>query len=512
MTDPVSTQAADTPDALALVDAATDETLTFAEYDDTVEDVAARLTHLDVGEDDRVAVLAETHPVVAHVFFACWRLGAIVVPLNARLATTELQHQMDAVDPTLVLATPDLAAGATQSAGARPVYSLAGNHPDVPSFAAQPRAEAQHATPVTKSGDDADPVGAAPTGNEVGSDVAYLFTSGTTGEPKAVRLTTGNFHAAARAHRDRLGVDPDERWLCPLSTYHMGGLAIIARSAIYGTTAVLQRTGGGFDPTGTRRALDTYECTAVSVVPVMLRRLLDDGPLPDSLRFVLTGGAPTPRQLVERATDRDVPVCPSYGMTETTSQAATPTPAEAAAHPDTVGRPLPGVDVTLVDEDDTPVERGTLGEIVVDGATVTPGYLHGGGEFGEHGFHTGDVARMDADGRLTVLNRREDRILTGGENVHPGEVTAVLTDHPGVTDAAVLGIPDPEWGERVATLVVPAQESAIDADAIQAFARGRLAGYKVPRTVVLVDDLPRTASGTVDRQAARDLLRRVTDT
>ena len=489
MTDPITTAAAESPDRVGLIDAETGERWTFEAYDTAIERATARLSGLGIDSTDRVAILSETRPEVAHVFFACWRLGAIAVPLNARLTASELRTQLQAIDPAVLVASPSeegLAADATKGT---PVYVFGSESDRHPAFSAV------ESGPVESEGETGD------------GDVAYLFTSGTTGDPKAVRLTAGNFEAAAAAHRNRLGVDPDERWLCPLSTYHMGGLAILVRSAFYGTAAVLQRTTEGFDPGRTRRVLDEFDCTAISVVPVQLRRLLDDGPLPDSLRFVLCGGAPTPPTLVERAASRGVPICPTYGMTETTSQVATPTPAEARTRPNSVGRPLDSVTVTLVADDGSRVGEGELGEIVVSGPTVSPGYLDGSRTaFRSDGFHTGDVARMDDAGRLTVLNRREDRILTGGENVHPGEVTAVLTDHPGVADAAVLGIPDPEWGERVSALVVTLPGHQLDPDVLQTFARDRLAGYKLPRTIVFVDDLPRTASGTVDRESARALL------
>lgn len=491
MTDPIADAAADTPDQIGLIDATNGDRWTFEEYADAVETAAERLAGLGIEPADCVAIISETRPEFAHLFFACWRLGAIAAPLNTRLTTSELRTQVDAVTPSLLISSTSNVGRAVEVAASAPVYSFESSADHASSFSEAPTATVG---PASVSGDD---------------DITYLFTSGTTGDPKAVRLTADNFAAAASAHRDRFGVEPDDRWLCPLSTYHMGGLAILVRNAYYGTTAVIQRTAEAFDPTRTRRALETYDCTALSIVPVMLRRLLDDGPLQASLRFVLCGGAPTPRSLVERAASMGVPVCPSYGMTETTSQVATPTPSEARDHPDSVGRPLDHVDVALVDDSGDSVPRGELGEIVVSGPTVSPGYLDGDGHpFGPDGFHTGDVARMDEKGRLSVLNRREDRILTGGENVHPGEVSAVLNDHPAIAEIAVLGTPDPEWGERVSALVVTDSGHSLHSDELTEFARERLAGYKVPRTIEFVDDLPRTASGTVDRAAARDILSR----
>jgi O-succinylbenzoic acid--CoA ligase len=196
-------------------------------------------------------------------------------------------------------------------------------------------------------------------------------------------------------------------------------------------------------------------------------------------------------------------------MTETASQVVTARPQEAAAHPETVGRPLLFADVTVVGEGGDPVDEGERGELVVAGPMVTPGYY--GDEaataatFGPYGLHTGDAGRV-VDGRVTVLNRLDDRIVTGGENVDPGEVVGVLREHPGVRDTAVVGIDDPEWGQRVAALVVPEPGTSLDAATLEAHCRDRLAGFKRPRTWAFTEALPRTASGTVERAAVRERL------
>jgi O-succinylbenzoic acid--CoA ligase len=197
-------------------------------------------------------------------------------------------------------------------------------------------------------------------------------------------------------------------------------------------------------------------------------------------------------------------------MTEAASQVTTATPALTRERPGTVGRPLFGTTVTIVDEDGRSVGQGDAGEIVVSGPTITPGYLiddERGGPFGPHGFHTGDVGRLDETGSLTVLGRLDDRIVTGGENVDPGEVAAVLTAHPDVAAAAVVGLDDDEWGERVAALVAAeGTADSLDDELVRAFIGERLAGFKRPKTVEYVEKLPRTVSGTVDRDAVRDRL------
>jgi O-succinylbenzoic acid--CoA ligase len=485
--DLVAHRAAATPDRTALVDADRDRVLTYRELDERVGRRAAALADLGIESGDRVALLSPTSAAVVDLAHAAVRVGATLVLLNAELTVGELSPQVERADVDAVLAAPDLRGTAREVADA-PVAA------------------------VEEPGEDAAPAGALGLADDPIEDPAtvgrdwtqlVLFTSGTTGEPKGVRLTAGNLVASATASSFRLGVAPDDRWLVCLPTYHMGGLAPVVRAALYGTTVVLQRQ---FDAARTRQVLADRDVTGVSLVPTMLTRLLDAGwQPPDDLRFVLLGGAPASGRLIDRCERRGVPVHPTYGTTETASQIATATPRQAFAHEGTVGQPLVTTDVTVVDEDGEPLPPGETGELVVDGPTVTPGYLDGdrtAAAFGPRGLHTGDVGYRDDDGRLWVVGRLDDVVVTGGENVHPAEVADVLRTHPAVEDVAVVGLPDEEWGERLAALVV----GDVDHDELAAHCRDRLAAFKVPKTWASAEALPRTASGTVDRVAVRERL------
>jgi O-succinylbenzoic acid--CoA ligase len=302
-------------------------------------------------------------------------------------------------------------------------------------------------------------VAAPPVAPADGDPALIVHTSGTTAAPRPVELSFGNIQANALGSAVALGLDPDERWLCPMPLSHVGGLMVLLRSAIYATTAIL----------GPADRATHDDVTVVSLVPTQLRRLLDAGTRPGSrLRVVLLGGAPATPDLLDRARDAGWPVAETYGLTQACSQVTVD------------GRPLPGVAVTIA----------TDGEILVEGPTVA-----GGGVL-----HTGDLGRIE-DGRLTVIGRKSDTIVTGGENVAPAEVEAALLEHPAVADAGVFSRPDPEWGEAVTARVV--LRAPAEPHELREWVAGRLARYKVPKAIVVADALPRTASGKLLRRELR---------
>jgi O-succinylbenzoic acid--CoA ligase len=304
-------------------------------------------------------------------------------------------------------------------------------------------------------------------------DVAVMHTSGTTATPKPVVLTQGNFLASALGSAVALGLDPGERWLCPMPLTHVGGLSIPIRSAIYATTAVLH---GRFDTEAVLNDLmdPGRRITLVSLVPTMLARLLDAGlERPATLRWALLGGGPIAPALLERAQAASVPVAPTYGMTEACSQIAT------------FGWPLAGVEVRTAGDD----------EVLVRGPIVSAGALAGDGWL-----HTGDLGRFDERGRLLITGRKADTIVSGGENVAPAEVEATLLEHPAVADAAVHPRTDPEWGEAVVATVVLRDGARAEPEELRDYCAARLASFKVPKAVTFADQLPRTASGKLLRR------------
>ena len=316
----------------------------------------------------------------------------------------------------------------------------------------------------------------APCPIDPAATATLMFTSGTTARSKAVVLSYDNWLWNAVGSSLALGLDPEEKWLCPMPLAHVGGLSIQIRSAIYGTTVLLH------ERFVTERALAALmdgdqRVTLVSLVPTMLSRLLDAGlHRPPTLRRVLLGGGPIAPALLRRAADAGVAVAPSYGMTEACSQIATD------------GFPLLGVDLRIADD----------GEVLVRGRTVAAGALGSDGWL-----HTGDLGTFDDRGRLVIAGRKADTIVTGGENVAPTEVEAALLEHPAIADAAVFGRADPEWGEAIVAQVVAAAGTAVTPEELRVHCVARLAPFKVPKRIELAASLPRGATGKLLRRDLR---------
>jgi O-succinylbenzoic acid--CoA ligase len=402
------------PDALAVNE------LTYAELEREATGCAGILGNARVGRGDRVATTAGgvDFAVLMH---ALAKLGAVLVPVNTRLTNAEREQVLRDARPRLVLE------GVPRSEGVSPL----------------------------QVGDEAmspeDPL-------------AVVYTSGTTGKPKAVELTYGNFQASADANAENLGVSPEDRWLCCMPLFHVGGLSILTRSAIYATHAVVH---DGFDVERVKQALEEERITLVSLVATQLSRLLDAGATGPHVRAALIGGGPVPQSLIERAKSAGIPVVPTYGMTETCSQVWT-------------GKPLPGAEIV----------NGPDGELLIRGPMVAPGAIADDGWL-----HTGDRGHIDDEGNLTVEGRIADTIVTGGENVSATEVEEALLSHPSVEDVAVVGRPDPEWGQAVTAFVV----GDVDPADLETHARARLAGYKVPKRIEYIDAIPRNAAGKILR-------------
>ena len=441
------------------------QTWTYSALNTWAESLAAFLEARGVTVHARVGIHLGNQPVYVALIHALARLGAVAVPLNTRLTHAELQWQIDQSQCALLICESERIEHPRRILVSEllstPGHFSARTHPEL----------------------GPDPV------------QGIFFTSGTTGFPKGVILTYDNYHASALASAERLGLDPHDRWLLSMPLYHIGGMSIIFRAAIYGIGILLHSS---FDVDAVQHALVNENITLVSLVPTMLHRLLEKYPNfkpSSSLRVILLGGAGAPADLLDKALKLDLPIALTYGLTEAASQVATSTPEQTRTKPGSVGQALNGTTVRIVDGSGRSLSNGEIGEIIVSSKTVMPGYLGMPGLQGE--LHTGDIGYLDPDGHLWVLTRRTDLIVSGGENIYPEEVERALTSHPAVSEACVIGIPDPEWGHSVVAAVV--LRADCDVESLLRFLRGQVAGYKVPRRIVIVGSLPHTASGKLKR-------------
>jgi O-succinylbenzoic acid--CoA ligase len=339
---------------------------------------------------------------------------------------------------------------------------------------------------------------------------AICFTSGTGGNPRAVILTHGNFLWSALASARNLGVRADDVWLSCLPLHHIGGLSVLTRSAYYGTAVLIHER---FDSEAVNRAIDHEGVTLVSLVPPMLERLLRSrggNPFPKSLRAALVGGGPAPAALLQAAADRGLRALPTYGMTETTSQITTLSPREWREGLTTVGRPLPFVRLEVRDPSGRALGPREEGEIFVRGPMVVEGYFddpeRNASTFARRWFRTGDFGAWDEAGRLRLLDRREDRMVVGGENVSTREVEEALGRHPGVAEVCVVALPAGSWGHEVAAVVVCRPGSKVTLEELREEAGRSLASHKLPRALRVMDALPRNSAGKLLRGEIRSRL------
>jgi o-succinylbenzoate---CoA ligase len=406
--------------------------LTYRELDAAADRAARALSARGAGPGCRVALALPPGEAFAVALHATQRLGALAVPIDLRLTADERPAGDVTVDE---------------------------QHP-------------------LEGGAELPPA-PAPAGHELGRPAILVHTSGTSGAPKPVGLTYGNWLWSALGSGVALGVAREERWLCTLPLSHVGGLSILMRSAIYATTALVHAR---FETDRVLHALRHDGVTVVSLVPTTLARLLDAGLRdPPALRCALIGGGPVAPELLRRARDAGVPVAQTYGLTEACSQVTTARPGDE--QPD-AGPPLFCTRVRIAGD----------GEILVAGPTLASA--------GPGGWHpTGDLGDLDGDGRLRVTGRKADTIVTGGENVAPTEVEAVLAEHPAVAEAAVHARPDPDWGEAVVATVVLRDGMRADPADLLAHCTARLARFKVPKDVRFAAALPRTRSGKLLRRA-----------
>ncbi len=437
-----------------------------------------------IGKGIKVALLVSNSLRAIYTLFALIRLGATIVPLNTRLSREEIKFQVKNVDCDYLLFEEQFQDKITN-------VELESSH--IMSIFDACRTNKTFSTFSTVD-------------TNLNNPLAIIHTSGTSGQPKGAVLTYNNIYQSAMASAYRIGVMPDDRWLCVLPLFHVGGLSIILRSLLYGTAVDLMPK---FDIDQVNQALTHRPITLVSLVPTMLSRLLDarrEAWNPKLRLVLLGGGAPSP-ELVARCVDEDIPLATTYGLSEASSQVATATLQQVVDKPASVGKPLMFTQVRVVDEQNADARPHEVGEIIVKSPTIMQGYYSNpeatAKALRDGWLYTGDMGYKDDDGDLFIVQRRSDLIVTGGENVYPVEVENAIRQHPAIKEVVVVGLDDAEWGQRVAGAVQLEEGSILSPDEVISFARDHLAGYKIPRDIRFVSDFPQTGSGKIIRKDVR---------
>ncbi len=485
--DHVAVQARLQPERVAAVDLAGGRRWTYAQLDLAIARAAGVLRRLGVGEGERLAVLARNRVLLAVLHLACARLGAMFVPLNWRLSTGEIVALVEDAAPALIVGDALLGAA-----------GLEGLDLDVL------QAEIDAAEPE------------APTQGDRERPSLILYTSGTSGRPKGALLSERNLDQTA-INFGRLGkVTHQSTFLVDAPMFHIIGLITSIRPALMHGGTVL--VSDGFEPSRTLSrlgdpALGVTHYFCVPQMAAMLRGLPNfDGAALARLTAVFTGGAPHPAADIRAWLAQGVPVVDGYGMSEAGTVFGMPADIGLIdARAGSAGLAMPAVATRIVDEQDNDCPPGVAGELLLKGDNIFQGYWRRPEEteraFTADGwFRTGDIARADAEGYHWLVDRKKDMFISGGENVYPAEIEAALADHPAIAECAVVGMPDPRWGE-IGHLVATCRDGAVlDLAIILNHLENRLARYKLPKALTLVAALPRTGSGKIQKTILREQL------
>lgn len=476
--------------------------MTYADLERRSDELAQAFLRAGYGTGDRVVTLTGNSAEHVVLFFACAKAGLALVPVSWRLTASELGPMLALARPALVVAEEELLRLARDSVDRAGV--------DVPLTV--PGTTGVESTVPTRT---VEPGGAWPAQRPVVDDdpVLVIFTSGSEASPKGVVLTHANCFWNSLAMAQAMGISGSDVVLATLPQFHVAAWNCQPLAAWWhGATVVLERS---FEPARVLRLVADRAVTTMMSVPTQLHLLAADPTFAAadlaSLRLVVVGGASMPEALRATWTGHGVEVAQGYGLTEASPNVLHLPPSRAEEHPGAVGWPYPYVEVRLVGPDGTVVEGAGEGELQVRGPGVFGGYLHDpertAAAFEGEWLHTGDLASRDETGCHRIVDRIKHIYISGGENVAPAEVEAVLAQHPLVADAAVVAVPDEVWGEVGVAFVQPVEGVGLTADEVVAHAREHLAAFKVPREVHVLTDLPRTGIGKI----ARPELRRVAD-
>lgn len=489
-------RAAHSPERVALI--FSDRVRTFAQLDAEVTQLARVLAERGIAPATRVAILMRNSDAYALLVHALARLGATLVPINTRLTPQEIAWQLNHISANILVHDETNQTYAIATAKSLPGIQLEAIS-NLQSLVSNQQSAIENQKSTIRSLQS--PVSGP--SSLLSPPSSILFTSGTTGSPKAALLTYDNHWANAIASALNLGIHNDDVWLACMPLYHIGGLAILLRGVIYGNPVIIHPT---FDPESVNRAFDEQRVSIVSLVSTMLQRVLNtrgDKPFPPTLRCVLLGGGPASVELLSRSARARVPVVQTYGLTEAASQVATLAPQDALRKLGSAGKPLMGIELKI-EQDGKELQADEVGEIVISGPTIMREYVNDpqatARMLRDSWFHSGDLGYLDDEGYLYVLSRRDDLIISGGENIYPAEIEAVLNAHPAVLESAIVGVPDPEWGQAPAAYVVLRDGAGVSAEELRGYCIECMARFKVPIAIHFIPELPRNSAGKIQRR------------
>lgn len=500
------------PDKAAIIDAATGASLSYQQLNERATRLANFLReHCGVRSGDRISILAMNRAEILETFFAAAKLTAILVPLNYRLTQPELQYILEDCEPKVLIYESDfrpLVERLSQETGVQHYVSLD-----------ESQAVSPNVSEVAKVNYEAALSDAKPDAIEVEHFDAempalIIYTSGTTGRPKGAllshRMLTWN-SINTNLNWDLVSSDITTVH-APL--FHTGGFNVLTLPLLHvGATVIILRA---FDAARVLELIEQYRCTFFFGVPTMYQMMLEAPRFEttdfSSLRYFISGGAPCPVPLIEAYQKRGVAFTQGYGLTEVGPNCFKLGVEDSVRKAGSIGFPSFHSEARIVDENGRDVERGSIGELILRGGHVCSGYwqnieatnaaLSGGW------FYTGDLARQDKEGYFYIIGRAKDMIISGGENIYPAEVEAVLHDHQAVTSAALIGLPDPKWGETPVAVIIPRAGCDVTADEIINFCAGKLARYKIPRHVFFVEEFPLLASGKILKRLLKEQIER----
>ncbi|MFD1504344.1 long-chain fatty acid--CoA ligase [Georgenia yuyongxinii] len=480
-----------------------ERTDTYADVERRTRQLANALRADGVGRGDRVAFVGFNHPALLETFFAVGQLGAIWVIINARLTAPEVEYILADSGATVVVYGPEHAGHAAKLAHLPGVRTWVAVEPDDGAADAPSSALSYEAFLAAGATDVIDePV-------SWDDPAMIMYTSGTTGRPKGAVHTHGSLHMQYFNVLVDLDVARDDVTLAVAPMFHVAGLNMLTLPTfLKGGKIIIQP---GFKPDRVLATIAAEKVTSVFAVPAMMDALASH---PDfaatdlsSLTNVVVGGSPLPDRMLRTWAARGIGIQQGFGMTETAPGIYLLTAEDSLRKPSSAGRNHFFTEGRVVRLDGTDVAPGENGEVIGQGPNVMQGYWNNSGATAEAivdgWYHTGDVATVDEDGYIYIRDRLKDMYISGGENVYPAEVENALLDLPGVAEAAVIGVPDPRWGEVGHAYVVAAEGATLTAEDVVARLTERLAKYKVPKEVVFVDELPRTATGKLQKHLIR---------